>query len=201
MRGVQSVRSERRYTRRDALKLSLGALLPAALLQGEVPVQSDTAVGQLSRPDLAGRPRSRITDYENDPFIVGLEGKLRCTCGCNLDVYTCRTTDFTCGVSPALHREIVDMVEGGMTGEEILEAFVAQHGETVLMAPKKQGFNLAAYFVPGAAIIAAGSVLAWALSRRSGREAALAPTGGADLPADVTPEERAKLAAELGKLE
>lgn len=191
------MRGERHYSRRDAVKLSVAALLPGALLQGDAPAQGDTAVGQLSRPDLAGRPRGRITDYENDPFIVGVEGKLRCTCGCNLDVYTCRTTDFNCGTSPAMHRELVGMVERGMTGEEILEAFVAQHGETVLMAPKKEGFNLAAYFVPGAAIIAVGSALLWVLSRRSGDGAELAAAGTADLSL----EERAKLESELDKLE
>lgn len=193
--------SERRYSRRDAVKLSVAALLPGALLQSDAPAQGDTAVGQLSRPDLAGRPRSRITDYENDPFIVGLEGKLRCTCGCNLDVYTCRTTDFNCGVSPAMHREVVGMVEQGMTGEEILAAFVAQHGETVLMAPKKEGFNLAAYFVPGAAIIAVGSALLWMLARRSSDETELATVGAADLSTDLSAAERAKLESELGKLE
>jgi cytochrome c-type biogenesis protein CcmH len=193
------VRSERCYSRRDALKLSGAALLPGALLQGDPQAQGDTAVGQLLRPDLAGRPRSRITDYENDPFIVGVESQMRCTCGCNLDVYTCRTTDFTCGTSPAIHRELVGMVEQGMTGEEILDAFVAKHGETVLMAPKKEGFNLAAYFVPGAAIIAVGSALLWVFSRRSANGVELA--GAADLPTDLSLDERAKLESELEKLE
>ncbi len=181
---------ERRYSRRDVLKLSGAALLPGTLLQGDPQTQGDTAVGQLLRPDLAGRPRSRISDYENDPFIVGIESQMRCTCGCNLDVYTCRTTDFTCGTSPAIHRELVGMVEEGMTGEEILEAFVAKHGETVLMAPKKEGFNLAAYFVPGAAIIAVGSALLWVLYRRSAN--GMEPAGA---------DERAKLESELEKLE
>jgi cytochrome c-type biogenesis protein CcmH/NrfF len=193
------VLGERRYSRRDALKLSGVALLPGALLQGDPQAQADTAVGQLLRPDLAGRPRSRITDYENDPFIVGIESQMRCTCGCNLDVYTCRTTDFTCGTSPAIHRELVGMVEEGMTGEEILDAFVAKHGETVLMAPKKEGFNLAAYFVPGAAIIAVGSALLWVLSRRSANGAELA--GAADLSTDLSLDERVKLESELEKLE
>ena len=29
-----------------------------------------------------------------------LEHQIHCQCGCNLDVYTCRTTDFSCEVSP-----------------------------------------------------------------------------------------------------
>jgi cytochrome c-type biogenesis protein CcmH len=151
----------------------------------------------LYRPDLAGRPRERITDYENDPFIVGIEGKLRCTCGCNLDVYTCRTTDFTCGVSPAMHREVVGLVEDGMTGEDILEAFVAKYGETVLMAPRKEGFNWAGYVVPGAAISLGGAVLAWVLLRRTRRAAVVA---GSDEREILSDEEQSLIDEELEHL-
>jgi cytochrome c-type biogenesis protein CcmH/NrfF len=197
---VPSRRAEPRYSRRELLGLSLAALLPGALLQGRSVQEGDTAATRLYRPDMAGRPRERITDYENDPFIIGIEEQLRCTCGCNLDVYTCRTTDFTCGVSPAMHREVVGMVEQGRSGQEILDAFIAQHGEMVLMAPKKEGFNLAAYFVPGAAIVAVGSGLLWALSRRARLAAAQTAVGGGPATG-VSDEEAAKLEAELSKLE
>jgi len=182
------------------VKLSLAALVPGVFVQGSRPQQEDTSVTRLYRPDLAGRPRERITDYENDPFIIGVEERLRCTCGCNLDVYTCRTTDFTCGTSPAMHREVVALVEQGQTGEEILEAFIAEHGEAVLMAPKKEGFNLAAYFVPGAAIAVAGAGLIAMLSRKSARAAEVRAAAG-EAVSGVSAEEAAKLEAELSKLE
>jgi cytochrome c-type biogenesis protein CcmH/NrfF len=187
-------------TRREALALSLGALLPAVLSAQDEQAQDESDANRLYRPDLAGRPRARITDYENDPFIIGVEEKIRCTCGCNLDVYTCRTTDFTCGTSPAMHREVVGLVEQGMTAQEILDAFVAQHGEAVLMAPKKEGFNLAGYFVPGAAIALVGAVLIWVLTRRSGQlvEAAAEREAGA---AGMSADESARLEAEMRNLE
>ena len=46
-----------------------------------------------------------------------------------------------------------------MTAQQVLDAFVAKYGEKALMAPKPQGFNLAGYLVPGAAIAAAGAAL------------------------------------------
>jgi cytochrome c-type biogenesis protein CcmH len=147
-----------------------------------------------------GRPRDRITDYENDPFIVGLEGRLRCTCGCNLDVYTCRTTDFTCATSPAMHRQLVEMVESGKTAQEVIDAFVAQHGEMVLMAPKKEGFNLLGYFLPGVAIASVGAWLIWALTKRRTRVVTAEASDGVDV-SGLVPEERAKLEAELQNLE
>ncbi len=173
--------------------------LHRAAAQESEPVPQGAGAAELYDPFRVGRPRDRITDYENDPFIVGLEGRIRCVCGCNLDVYTCRTTDFTCGTSPAMHREVVDMVEQGMTAQEIVDAFIAQHGELVLMAPKKEGFNLLAYFLPGAAVVSVGALLLWALARR--RNLVAATAGGADAADGLSDDERARLDAEFKKLE
>ena len=81
-----------------------------------------------------------------------LERQVRCQCGCTLDVYICRTTDFSCQVSPAMHRDIISLVEGGYSAQEILDSFVGTYGESALMAPKRQGFNLAGYLMPFAAL-------------------------------------------------
>ncbi len=201
-RRVSWPRDKSQYSRRQMLTLSLASLLPGYLVQ-ERQVQADPdslGRGRLTRPDLAGRLRTRVTDYENDPFIVGVEGKLRCTCGCNLSVYTCRTTDFTCTVSPAMHREVIALVEQDKTGQEILDAFVAQYGEIVLMAPLKEGFNIAAYVVPGIAISTAAAVILGVLYRRTSRLASAAPSERGDFP-DLDPEDTSKLEAELGNLE
>ncbi len=195
-------RDKSQYSRRQMLTLSLASLLPGYLVQ-ERQVQADRdslGRGRLTRPDLAGRLRTRVTDYENDPFIVGVEEKLRCTCGCNLSVYTCRTTDFTCTVSPAMHREVIALAAQDKTQQEILDAFVAQYGEMVLMAPLKEGFNIAAYVVPGIAISTAAAVILGVLYRRTSRFASAAPSERGDFP-DLDPEDTSKLEAELGNLE
>ena len=195
--------------RRELLRYGAAAavpLLPAVPWQdggAARPQEGQNAAPDLYDPSRVGRSRVRSTDYENDPFIIDVESRLRCTCGCNLDVYTCRTTDFTCGTSPAMHREVVRLVEQGHTDEQILETFVAQHGEMVLMAPKKEGFNLAAYFVPGAAISLVGFALVWVLSRR--RAVATAPVGsaarGEAAPGELSESERRRLNDELQRLE
>ncbi len=193
-------------TRRRAL-LALGAAVPLLTLARRAPGQ-EGADGQtqdqdapgLYDPFRVGRPQNRITDYENDPFIVGLESRLRCVCGCNLDVYTCRTTDFTCATSPAMHREVVELVENGKTAQEIIDAFIAEHGEMVLMAPKKEGFNLLAYFLPGAAVVTVGSVLLWFLWKGRERVAAVRAVEHLEL-SGLSPEDRERLETELAKLE
>lgn len=185
-------------SRREALKVSCAALLPVVTGQDQ---QQDPAVGRLRDPRMAGRPRDRISDYENDAFVVGIEEKLRCTCGCNLDVYTCRTTDFTCATSPAMHREVVALIERGMTGQEVIDAFVEQYGELVLMAPKKEGFNIVGYVVPGIAITAVGALMLWMLSRRDTIVAAQPADVGGSPYEGMSEEDAARLEAELADLE
>ena len=189
-------------SRRDALRTVGVAILPAAIYQDTVSTQ-DRPAGQLQNPRMAGMPRERVTDYENDPFIVEIESRLACTCGCTLDVYTCRTTDFTCGVSPAMHREVVRLVQQDKTAEVIVDVFVAQYGETVLMAPPKGGFNLVGYVLPGLGIFAVGAAMLWMLVSRARRGEELAPVvGETNQPVpELSDEDAALLEKELGDLD
>src|SRR6266513_6284917 len=102
-----------------------------------------------------------MTDAQRDD----LEHQIHCQCGCNLDVYTCRTTDFACSVSPAMHSDVMGLVAGGHSGEEILAAFKAVYGEKVLMAPVRSGFNLIGYTMPFV-VLGAGAVVVGALLKR-----------------------------------
>src|SRR4051812_11736135 len=102
-----------------------------------------------------------MTDAQRDD----LEHKIHCQCGCTLDVYPCRTTDFACSVSPAMHADVMGLVSGGHSAQEILAAFKAVYGEKVLMAPVKSGFNLVGYSMPFVAL-GAGAVIVGALLRR-----------------------------------
>jgi cytochrome c-type biogenesis protein CcmH len=94
-----------------------------------------------------------------------LEHQIHCQCGCNLDVYTCRTTDFACSVSPAMHADVMGLVAGGHSAQEILAAFKSIYGEKVLMAPVRSGFNLLGYTMPFIAL-GTGAVIVAALMRR-----------------------------------
>ncbi|MEO5826028.1 MAG: cytochrome c-type biogenesis protein CcmH [Gemmatimonadales bacterium] len=137
----------------------LGAQLPAA--------SPDTLQADLLRdPSLLGRLRDPASAYDNDPVVISIERRLRCTCGCTLDIYTCRTTDFSCTFSPALHREVITMVKSGLTPEDIVAALVAREGPAMLMAPPARGFNLAGYLVPGLVMASGALGLAAWLSRR-----------------------------------
>ena len=125
-----------------------------------------------------------------------LEHRLRCQCGCTLDVYTCRTTDFSCQVSPAIHRDILALVDGGYSPAEILDGFVNVYGHQVLMAPPKVGFNIVGYVLPGIAIGVGGIVLAIMLRRWRHNVPAPAPPRTA-AGVDASPDELARLEAAI----
>lgn len=136
------------------------------------------ATKTVTRPPKPGA-RASMTGDERD----ALEREIRCQCGCTLDVYICRTTDFSCQVSPAMHRDVMALVEGGYTAPEILDAFVTTYGERALMAPKKEGFNWAGYLVPGTALMVGAGALFYVLRGMQRRTTvAAAGAGSASAP-------------------
>src|SRR2546425_810854 len=158
--------------------------------------------GKLWDPSRAGRPFEPVRAADNDAAIQAIEKQIHCTCGCNLDVYTCRTTDFTCGTSPAMHRRVVALAEQGKTAQEILAAFVKQNGVSILMAPPKRGFNLVGYFVPSLVILIAGAILTLVLRRWSRAARPPTPSRVSSLSSAVaaSPEELERLRRELDQL-
>jgi cytochrome c-type biogenesis protein CcmH len=158
------------------------------------------AMGTLRDPASVGRTRRPTVPGENSAEIQAIEKRLACNCGCTLDVFTCRTTDFSCTYSPALHREVLALRASGKTAQEILDAFVAKYGEKALMAPEAHGFNLAGYFLPGAAIGAAAAGLVFFIGRRKLAVSGASPPTPSELP-QATPAELEQLRHALGELE
>jgi len=149
------------------------------------------AARTVQRPPKPGATPLLSTAQRDD-----LEHRIRCQCGCTLDVFTCRTTDFSCQVSPAMHRDIMALVEGGYSAQEIIDAFVETYGERARMAPTKSGFNLLAWFAPGVAVLLGGAGILMVLRRWNAEKAELAaarPSPGASVGA--TSDELARLDA------
>ncbi len=188
--------------RRFLEQLTLGMAPLAGLQVGQDSLAGRGATGTLRDPAAAGRPRQPTNVKENDAELQAIEQRLACTCGCTLDIFTCRTTDFTCTYSPALHREVVALRDEGKTAREIIDAFVAKYGEKALMAPKPEGFNLWGYVLRGAAITAAGVALVAVLRRR---ETVAADSVGNDSPpapqVSASPEEMDRLRRALAEVE
>jgi cytochrome c-type biogenesis protein CcmH len=185
------------YTRRQFLTGAAGVGVSAVLATRANAMQTTQSFAGPMEQDayrpvklapIAGAAPS-MTDEKRDE----LEHQIKCQCGCVLDVYTCRTTDFSCSVSPAMHEDVMALVQGGHNATQILAAFQAVYGEQILMSPLKRGFNLVGYMLPSVTLVVAAIAVA-GLIRRWGRTGnlAIAPAAGAP---EATPEELAMLNA------
>lgn len=96
--------------------------------------------------------------------------------------------------------EIRAMLQAGRSRDEILDAFVAQHGERILAVPPARGYKLVLYVLPVVLLIGSALFLGVVVKRMAGR-AALAAAGGAPPPGDADNRYRDRLANELRDLD
>jgi cytochrome c-type biogenesis protein CcmH len=186
--------SRRRFFAASAAGMATVALARAAGAQ-EVEQQPNT--GAANAPMEADRYKPVQLAAKGAPVMDqtkrdALEHHLHCQCGCNLDVYTCRTTDFSCQVSPAMHRDVMALVAGGYSAPEIIAAFTSVYGDRVLMAPPTSGFDIAAWITPFVALSAGIGLVLVVLRRLRAPVPALARMPQAS---DATPDEQARLDA------
>jgi len=199
-------------TRRDFLARIAGASAAAAVMSRTAGAQQrgqmhDSSIVRRDTTNLFAMDQSAARTVQRPPkpgatavLTPGqrddLEHRIRCQCGCTLDVFTCRTTDFSCQVSPAMHRDVMALVEGGYDAQEIIDAFVGTYGERARMAPTKSGFNLLAWFAPGGAVILGGAAILMVLRRWNAEKAELA-AAQRSVPSSVaaTSDELARLDA------
>ena len=115
-----------------------------------------------------------------------------CYCGCSdLTVRVC-----TCGTADSIRNQIAGRLANGETPDQVVAAFVTQHGEQIRSAPPKSGFNLIAWVTPFLVLILAGSALVVVVRRWGAvRTAPVAAPGspGAEVDRAPTPKERKAL--------
>jgi cytochrome c-type biogenesis protein CcmH len=141
----------------------------------------------LGSPVLASAtaPRASLPSIERQVMCV--------TCKIPLDV----------AQSPQADREralIQGLIDRGEGEAEIKKALVAEYGPTVLGLPSASGFDLAAYLVPLAVVIALVGTMAFLLPRwrrqaraqaaRAPAETALSPADAARLESDLASFDR-----------
>jgi cytochrome c-type biogenesis protein CcmH len=182
--------------------VALGLL--AALPLHRLAAQSrGDSVARLAVPQ-AVQERAVTTARDDDSLVQAIEHKIHCTCGCNLDVFTCRTTDFTCATSPAMHRQVLARLDSNMTAAQVVAAFEAQYGQVILMQPPKRGFNWAAYVMPFVALAVGLGIVGrwmrhWVRVRPRGD---VAPDASAAVPINPSAgEELERLKRELERFE
>jgi cytochrome c-type biogenesis protein CcmH/NrfF len=146
------------------------------------------AVLALSLPaaSFAAEPQTSLPDVEDEVMCI--------VCGVPLELAT---------ESPQANQErdlIRRLIAEGLTKEEIKDHLVAQYGSEVLATPESSGFDLAAWVVPGAAIVVAGGAIFVGLRRW--RRAGVSADEGGSAAAEPPPDEDSKrLDADLARYE
>jgi len=197
--------------RKSASSLLALALAAAGGLAAQAPRDSalsqavrertGNSLGRLAVPEAAGRSTAAVTARDDAALVQAIEHQIRCTCGCNLDVFTCRTTDFTCTTSPAMHQLVLARLDSGMSEAQVLASFQKQYGEMIFMAPPRHGFNWAAYLMPFIGLGVGIGLVVGVVKRWSKPAPAAAPEPAAAAEAGATPEEMEQLQRALEKFE
>jgi cytochrome c-type biogenesis protein CcmH/NrfF len=97
-----------------------------------------------------------------------LSHRMTCPCSCTELLGECNHVG--CPDSGPMTNELMASIKNGQTDKQILDAFTAEYGTTVLAAPTTQGFDLVAWIAPAAVFLAAlfGVILVarhWAATR------------------------------------
>ena len=101
--------------------------------------------------------------------------RLMCTCGCAQLLGECNHVG--CTESGRERNELSTAIAAGQSNDQILAAFAAKYGATVLAAPTTKGFDLVAWIAPFAVFAAAllGVILLvrrWSVGRTQANAAA-----------------------------
>lgn len=115
---------------------------------------------------------------------------LVCQCGCNMGLRVCNHEN--CPSAIPMRHEIEEKLQAGASDDTITTAFVKEYGDKVLAEPPATGFNLAAYVMPGFAVVIGLFIVATFANRWSSRRRL--STGPAS---PVDPEVRERIEREL----
>jgi cytochrome c-type biogenesis protein CcmH/NrfF len=129
------------------------------------------------------QPQTSLPDIEDEVMCP--------VCGVTLELAT---------ESPQANQErdfIRTLIAQGLTKDEIKDRLVAEFGSEVLAEPGDSGFDLAAWLVPGAAIVLAGGAIVIGL-RRWRRAGTAEEAAEADEP-EPDAEDRERLDADLAR--
>ncbi|MFC1906523.1 cytochrome c-type biogenesis protein CcmH [Chloroflexota bacterium] len=89
--------------------------------------------------------------------VSDVSKELVCQCGCTMILSNCSHAG--CVPRDTMTALIGQKLAQGEPPDEIIQYFVTRYGEQVLVSPPKQGFNLTAWLLPLAALLAGTGVI------------------------------------------
>lgn len=92
-------------------------------------------------------------DFKSQEFKE-VASQFMCMCGCGQDHFECNMQG--CGLNDSFKAEIKEMMDDGLSKDEIKDYYIGMYGEEILTAPEKKGFSLTAWILPFAVLGFAG---------------------------------------------
>jgi cytochrome c-type biogenesis protein CcmH len=120
-------------------------------------------LGLLAIVAIAFVPAVALADDPASPQELQIERQLGCPICTNLPLNICDNALCT-QMKGVIRQKLAD----GETSDQIIAYFVSRYGEGVLLTPPQQGFNLAVWYLPAAAVVL-GALVVWFFVRRSVR--------------------------------
>jgi len=114
------------------------ALVLYGVLWGATDTVAQSAKTQLEDPVLATRFNT-VSD------------RLVCQCGCNMILRVCN--HYQCPSATPMRASIEEQLLAGKDDDVIVQSFVEEYGKVVLSTPPAKGVNLAAWVMPGFAVL------------------------------------------------
>jgi len=120
----------------------------------------------------------------DDARFQALGHKLMCVCGCSQILLECNHVG--CSYSERMRAELAETVDKGGNDDLMLQVFVQKYGPTVVAAPTTTGFNIVAWIMPFAVLLAGLGLVVWVVRTWKNRPApamamGVLPAQGADL--------------------
>lgn len=134
--------------------------------------------------------KTRLTDPAQAHLFNDISDRLVCQCGCQMMLRVCNHQN--CPSATPMRASIEKQIEEGADPDVIVAGFVDEHGVKVLSTPPAEGLNLAAWVMPGFAILVGLLLIVhyaghWAARRRKAA-IALGPTMDASVRARIERE-------------
>jgi cytochrome c-type biogenesis protein CcmH len=124
--------------------------------------------------------KSSLTDPVQAQRFNDISDKLVCQCGCNMILRVCN--HFECPSAIPMRAKIEERIRGGDSDDAIIAGFVEEYGKVVLSSPPPEGINLAAWVMPGFAILIGLFIVSYfladMLSRKKVKTAKPSPVTG-----------------------
>jgi cytochrome c-type biogenesis protein CcmH len=100
---------------------------------------------------LAQSAKSSLDDPAQATLFNEISDQLVCQCGCNMILRVCN--HFECPSAIPMRAKIEEQILAGETPDAIVAGFVDEYGQVVLATPPPTGINLAAWIMPGFALL------------------------------------------------